>query len=204
MIKSLWQASYLAIIPMLLGSILFAYLPPFKWNHELFHVLLEGGGSLVAFILALFITSLIIKKRLEMNYVWLIACFIAMGILDLAHSQTPLGQIFVWLHSCATFIGGFFAALIWLPASISKNFFSKWSLFAIIIVSISFSVGSIALPEMTLEMLDNNKAFTLSAKVLNFAGGIGFVVAWGYFARIYHLKHHSESFYFPISSVFLV
>jgi PAS domain S-box-containing protein len=196
MIKTLYQTSYFAVVPMLLGSILFAYLPPFKWNHELFHVLLEGGGSLVAFILALFITSQIIKERLEMNYVWLIACFIAMGILDLVHSQIPPGQIFVWLHSCATFIGGFFAALIWLPASISKKFFSKWYLFAIIVLSISFSVGSIALPEMTLVMLDNNKAFTVSAKVLNFAGGVGFIVAWGYFAKIYHLKHHPESFYF--------
>ena len=196
MIKSLWQVSYLAVVPMLLGSILFTYLPPFKWNHELFHVLLEGGGSLVAFILALFITSLIIKGRLEMNYLWLIACFMAMGILDLAHSQIPPGQIFVWLHSCATFIGGFFAALIWLPASISKKFFSKWLLFAIIVLSISFSIGSIAFPEITLAMLDKNKAFTLGAEVLNFAGGIGFVIAWGYFAKIYHLKHNSESFYF--------
>ena len=196
MIKSLWQVSYLAVVPMLLGSILFTYLPPFKWNHELFHVLLEGGGSLVAFILALFITSLIIKERLEMNYLWLIACFMAMGILDLAHSQIPPGQIFVWLHSCATFIGGFFAALIWLPVSISKKFFSKWFMLAIIVLSISFSIGSIALPEITLAMLDKNKAFTLGAKALNFTGGIGFVIAWGYFAKIYHLKHHSESFYF--------
>jgi len=196
MIKSLWQTSFIAVIPMLLGSLLFAYFPEFKWNHELFHVFLESSGSLIAFILALFICSLIIKQRLTTNYVWIIACFVAMGILDLIHSQVPPGQVFVWLHSCATFIGGFFAALIWLPASSSKPFFNKWLLILVTLLSISFSMGSIFYPEMTLLMLDQNQAFTLSAEILNFSGGVGFLIAWAYFAKQYHCKHQSESFYF--------
>jgi len=196
MLKSLWVTSYLAIIPMLLGGIIFYFLPTFHWNYQLFHVLLEGGGALIAFTLALFVTTMIKQQRLAINYIWLIACFISMGILDLAHSQTPPGQAFVWLHSSATLIGGFFAALIWLPERISKKFAHKEFLLILTIICIGFSIWSIVYPEMSLAMLDEHKKFTLSAAFFNLVGGIGFIVAWGYFALKYHQQHHPDSFYF--------
>jgi PAS domain S-box-containing protein len=196
MLKSLWVTSYLAIVPMLLGWIIFYFLPTFHWDYQLFHVFLEGGGALIAFMLALFVTTMIKQQRLAINYIWLIACFISMGILDLAHSQIPPGQAFVWLHSSATLIGGFFAALIWLPEKISKKFAHKSFLFILTIICIGFSIWSIVLPEMSLMMLDEHKEFTLSAEIFNLVGGISFMVAWGYFALKYHQQHHPDSFYF--------
>ena len=196
MLKSFYISSYLAIIPMLFGGIIFYFFPVFHWDYQHFHVLLEGSGALIAFMLALFVITMIKQQRLAINYIWLIACFISMGILDLAHSQVPPGQAFVWLHSSATLIGGFFAALIWLPERISKKFAHKSFLFILTIICISFSIGSIMFPEMSLTMLDKHKKFTLSAEFFNLTGGIGFIIAWSYFALKYHQQHHSDSFYF--------
>jgi len=196
MLKSLYITCYLAVIPMLLGVVIFYFIPTFHWDHHFFHVLLESGGALIAFMLALFITTMIKQQRLAINYIWLVACFITMGILDLAHSQVPPGQAFVWLHSSATFIGGFFAALIWLPEKASKKFAHKSFLFILIILSISFSIWSIILPEMSLVMLDEDKKFTLAAEILNLVGGLAFMISWGYFTLKYHQQHHPDSFYF--------
>lgn len=196
MIKSLWRSSYIAVISMLLGLIPLMFFIHIKWDNELFHVLLEGGGSLISFVISLFISSHIIKKRMGENYIWAVVCFIVMGILDLAHSQVPPGQAFVWLHSCATLFGGVFASLILFPASISKKIFNKYFFLLIILISIVFSVGSMVFPELTLDMLDNRKNFTLSAKILNLIGGAGFIIAWGYFAKEYHFKQSQDSIYF--------
>ncbi|MDQ7091536.1 MAG: histidine kinase dimerization/phospho-acceptor domain-containing protein [Methylococcales bacterium] len=196
MLKSLWSSSSLAIAPVLFGWIIFYFFPNFHWNYPLFHVFLEGGGALIAFMLALFITTMIKQGRLETNYIWLIACFISMGTLDLAHSQVQPGQTFVWLHSSATLIGGFFAALIWVTPEVSQKFRRKVYLILLIMATIGFSGWSIVYPEMSLTMLDEDKKFTLSAKVFNLVGGLGFIISWGYFALKYHHKHHPDSFYF--------
>ncbi|MCU7940021.1 MAG: HAMP domain-containing histidine kinase [gamma proteobacterium symbiont of Bathyaustriella thionipta] len=171
-------------------------MPDFNWHSELFHVLLEGGGSIIAFILASMIFSMIKIGRLTSNYFWLVLSFTSMGILDLAHSQTSPGQAFVWLHSSATFIGGVFASLVWFSTISLRDFYKKFYLFGIIILSIIFSIASVIYPEMTFNMLDTDKHFTLNATTLNLIGGVGFIIAWSYFALEYSRQHHTSSFYF--------
>ena len=197
MLRSLWISTRLAILPTLVGTwLIYQYLPNWSWNNHLFHAFIEGGGALIGFALALIVIAMIHKKRLSYNYTWLVACFLSMGILDIAHSLKHAGEIFVWLHSCATFIGGLFAALIWLPTRFSKQFFDVKALWLLLLASISFSLWSFLSPEAMARMLDQEQNFTLAAKFLNISGGIGFLIAWGYFARAYHYKHHPESFYF--------
>ncbi len=180
------------ISPFIFGLLL----PDFSWKYELFHVLLEGGGSIIAFILALIIFSRIQTGRLAIKYFWLVLSFLAMGILDLAHSQTPPGQAFVWLHTSATFAGGILASFVWFSAFTLRNFHKLSLLFGVIALSIIFSLGSIIFPEMTLSMLDADKNFTLSAKILNLIGGLGFIAAWWYFTLEYHRQTRTSSVYF--------
>ncbi len=197
MIKSFLITSGWALLPMTVGTIVvYILLPEWRWDDELFHVLLEGGGALIGFGLAFIVTGMIKKERLGVNYIWLAACFISMGTLDMAHAITPPGETFVWLHSTATFFGGLFAVLIWLPLSASDRFFNKWFLSTLLISSLAFSALSIIRPEAALPMLTEEKLFTWSAKFFNIAGGIGFLGAWFYFAREYHLHHHRESYFF--------
>ncbi len=196
MLKSIWETIYLAIIPMIFGVGVFYLIPDFTWNNQLFHTCLESGGSIIAFTLALLVNGMIKKQRLGINYIWLIACFTSMGILDLAHSQVIPGQAFVWLHSTATLVGGFFAALIWCPKTFSKKFAHKGFLISLILISIIFSIWSILYPEMTYSMLNEHKKFTLEAEIINFTGGFLFLISWSYFALQYHYQKHPEFFYF--------
>ena len=197
MLNTFWITSRWAVISLLFGVVILStFFPNFYWDSELFHVLIEGGGSIIGFGLALVMLAMIQKEQLTKNYVWLIAGFISMGTLDLFHSQMHPGQVFVWLHSVATLIGGIFSAMIWLPESLSKKFFKPVYLWGVLLLSICFSVSSILWPELIFVMLDKNKQFTLGADILNISGGIGFLAAWFYFAREYHLHHSNQSFYF--------
>ncbi len=111
---------------MIAGMLYFGiFLPSLRIDYELLHALAEGIGAFVAFLLAMLISTMIQQNRLSINYLWLIACFVAMGILDLAQSMASPGQTFVWLHSCATFFGGILASLIWLSPSASRAFYNK-------------------------------------------------------------------------------
>ncbi|MCF6282638.1 MAG: ATP-binding protein [Candidatus Polarisedimenticolaceae bacterium] len=197
MFQSFWTTTRWALVPMVVGSVIVAtLLPTWRWDYELFHVLIEGGGALMGFGLALIVAGMIHKERLETNYIWLIACFLSMGTLDMTHSLMPPGQTFVWLHSTATFIGGLFAALIWLPNAISNRFFNRPAISTIWLLAIAFSLWSVLWPEATPAMLDEQMHFTVSAKFFNIVGGLGFLITWLYFAREYHYHHHPESFYF--------
>ncbi|MFC1748628.1 PAS domain S-box protein, partial [Pseudomonadota bacterium] len=195
--RSLWISARWAITPMVLGALLVqVLLPEWRWNHELFHALIEGSGSVIGIGLLFIIVGMIKKQRLAGNYCWLAACFLSMGTLDLAHAVMPPGQSFVWLHSSATFIGGLFASLIWLSPKMSERLFRKKSIVGLAVLSVSFSLWSVFWPDASIAMLDENNNFTPAAKFLNMAGGIGFLIAWAYFAKCYHYQHHPESFYF--------
>jgi len=178
-LDSFWITTRWALAPVLLGSlIVYSMLQNRLWHNELFHVLIESGGALIGFGLLLIVIGMIQKQRLATNY--------------------------VWLHSCATFIGGLFAAMIWLSPYISKKFYNLKLLWILLFLSTSFSIWSIVWPDAGFAMLDEHCQFTFSAKFLNIIGGIGFLIAWAYFAREYHHQHYSESFFSPITFVCLV
>ena len=139
MLKFIWHASRWAVLPLLIGSLLFYnFAPGLKWSYELFHVFLEGSGAVVSFALAAFIISLVSRRRLQVNFIWLSLCFITMGTMDLAHSLLHPGQAFVWLHSTATFFGGLFSAMIWMPISFSKKMLNSTVLFFVIFFTVVF------------------------------------------------------------------
>ncbi|MCK4742836.1 MAG: ATP-binding protein [Sulfuriflexus sp.] len=191
MLKFIWHASRWAVLPLLIGSLLFYnFAPGLKWSYELFHVFLEGSGAVVSFALAAFIISLVSRRRLQVNFIWLSLCFITMGTMDLAHSLLHPGQAFVWLHSTATFFGGLFSAMIWMPISFSKKMLNSTVLFFVIFFTVVFCVISIISPEITTPMLSATREFTGAAIFLNVAGGVLFLISWLYFVLV--LSHDNE------------
>lgn len=196
MFKSLWLSLRWAVLPTLLGFLLFGVVfPPMSWNVLLAHGIIEAVGGFISILLALFITSMVLTKRLTDNYIWLIISFLSMGTLDLAHSLIHVDQEFVWLHSSAVFLGGVFASLIWLPISISHHLLNFKLVGVVLLLATGFSLGSVLFPELTITMLDPNRQFTLGAHVLNNIGGTGFIIAWFYFFRAYQKEQKSESIY---------
>jgi len=197
MLNTIWMTTRWALVPTVISIIITSALTPdFRWDNVPFHVIVEGGGALIGFGLAFVILAMIKKNQLTASYIWLVACFVSMGSLDIVHSQLSTGQTFVWLHSVATFVGGLFAMLIWLPSAVSKKFHSASYFWLIIILIIAFSIATLYWPEAVPVMLSNDKEFTWVAKILNIAGGAGFLSAWFYSAREYHQFHNPQSFYF--------
>ena len=197
LLKLFWTSARWAINALLLGLFLTLTFPEFTWKHELFHAIVESAGALIGFGLAFVIYTMIVRGELPKNFVWLIACFISMSILDIAHSFQHPGQLFVWFHSLATFVGGIFACQVWRTPETSKKYLSQSYLIFLVILTICVVMSSYFWPQnLTLPMLNSFGKFTVSAELLNFTGGLGFIAAWLYFAREYHQNCNPDSPYF--------
>ncbi len=197
MIKLFWSSARWAVIPLLSGLFLTLIFPEFIWKNELFHAIVESGGALIGFGLAFVIYTMIVRGELPDNFVWLIACFISMGILDIFHASQHPGQLFVWFHSLATFVGGLFACQVWRTPETSKKYLSQSYLTFLVILTVSGAMASFYWPaDFSLPMLNSDGQFTVAAEWLNFTGGIGFIATWFYFAREYHHFRNPESPYF--------
>jgi class 3 adenylate cyclase len=87
------------------------------WLHYLpLHAGVEITGGIVAVAVALLLLN---AERLQQgssfNYP-IAAGLLGMGLLDGLHGLMSEGNLLVWLHAAASFVGGAFFVLIWLPA----------------------------------------------------------------------------------------
>ncbi|WP_442505518.1 methyl-accepting chemotaxis protein [Novipirellula sp. SH528] len=158
----------------------FDILPSRIWNHHPFHAVVEGLGSFAALIVA--VTMLMLRQQgsLTSAYVWVICGFIGMGTLDGIHAATHAGHVFVWLHSCATFVGGATFALVWLPDQFNRKVDVPIAALLMFAFATAFGCISLAQPNLLPAMKDDH-GFTFAAKALNIGGGIGFLAATGFF-----------------------
>ena len=146
------------------------YLSLWRWQHIPVHTAIEVAGAVIAMIVAYTLV------RLEHNHAgtsfnYPIATALAvMGCLDFAHALIQPGQLFVWLHSWATFIGGVLFFILVLPAAIVSKLQIKWVL-ASIICALFFIFCSFLFAEHIPTMVINGQ-FTSFATFLNIGGGI--------------------------------
>ncbi len=145
------------------------FLIDWRWPHDPVHAFVEGVGTLIAFLVA---ALLLLQERngKGTSYnIQIASALVGMGILDGLHSVVHAGEAFVWLHSCATFVGGILFALIWIPQSGLKRM--KWLPWAVVVLVTTFGIGSLLLPSLIPSMLYQG-AFTTTAQLLNVCGGI--------------------------------
>lgn len=167
------------------------------WAHEPFHSAVEISGSWIALFVGYFLINL--KKDdsylSRINYL-LASAFISMGVIDGFHSMVHVGKTFVWLHSCATLIGGLLFASVWLPKekSFSKRK-NQFVLFSSTIFSLLFSVASIIWSDLIPPMVKNGQ-FTMAAQFLNIFGGVLFLFAAIKLILIYKQTHERDIFLF--------
>ncbi|MDD5471772.1 MAG: EAL domain-containing protein [Sideroxydans sp.] len=133
------------------------------------HGAIEMAGSVVAAMVAYLLLRLhAIGEGSSFNFK-IAAALLAMGLLDGLHALMPAGNLFVWLHSLATAVGGFLFAMVWLPA---KQFFPRqryWPPAAILLAILSGAYSLLQSEQLPL-MLEAGK-FTLTAITLNIGGG---------------------------------
>ena len=157
----------------ILGSTVSAWVfPEWKWADSSFHMLVEIlGGGLALVLGVLLIRHLNTHKR--QLYFWVGCGLIGMGILDVFHALVEVGEIFVWFHSTATFIGGMLFMVGWWQIQALPTDLSRRIPLAIGLGSVLFGGLSLVSPELIPVMVVEGQ-FTLLAKGLNILGGLGF------------------------------
>ena len=95
------------------------------------------------------------------------------GGFDLIHAMVNVGNNFVWFHSLAVFLGGFFS-LIFLSKTLNHIAArTTWGIALFLIVVIG---GSIIYPNVVPKMTGSGE-FSIMAKMLNICGSFGYLMA---------------------------
>lgn len=188
------------VFPLFAIILLKLYIPNLLFKHQISHGIMEALGSFAAFTLAALLL-IQMKAGAEVNHrLWLAVGFIGMGILDLFHAFTQPGNTFVWLHSTATFIGGLFFAMVWLPSRITRSAWTGFCPWAVILVSVILGIISIVLPEY-MPVMVRQGVFTPVARMINISGGFFFLFSACYFVIRYRKNEGGDELLFATLSV---
>jgi diguanylate cyclase (GGDEF)-like protein/PAS domain S-box-containing protein len=166
-----------AIVPIGLTLLFNTQLSESYWINIALHSLVEGVGSIIAVILAVFIIIMRINNQLRPRYLWVASTMLVMGLLDGFHAAITPGEAFIWLHSLATLAGGIVIALVILPEHTSLHLRLQWTPHLATLFAITTGITSLLLPDW-IPVMQNGGQFTLFAQMLNIVGGIGFISAW--------------------------
>ena len=135
------------LLPIGGSVVLFLFLPDWQWNHVAFHAVVEALGTAAALSLGVILLLLWKHQKGSAHYNWIVCALIGMGILDGFHASVPPGVSFVWLHSTAVLVGGFFFAMVWLPDYISDSRLAQALPRKVGVAAVIFGVLAIAFPE---------------------------------------------------------
>ena len=165
------------------------------FTNEPLHSSIETIGAVIALTVSGIIFSIIKNEDLTPIYHWVALALIGMSIIDIFHSFSSPGNLFVWLHSTATFVGGSFFMMVWIPKEINSKLKFSYIYLALLLVVICFSIGSILFPASTPQMIYEG-SFTFSAKILNVLGGTFFLISAIHFFKESYSKPSHYDFIF--------
>jgi hypothetical protein len=118
-----------------------------------------------------------------------------MGILDVFHGAVAPGNTFVWLHSLATLVGGFFFMLVWLQPR--RRGVSDKHAYPGIVALLAVLIGtySVSFPERLPLMIEDD-VFTDAANWINVSAGVFFLVAAPRFLLGFVKEQHTDDLLF--------
>jgi PAS domain S-box-containing protein len=164
------------------------------WEHHPVHASVEITGSIIALMVAGLLLSLEKQSKGTNFNLWIAGALTAMGLLDGFHALTHSGNTFVWLHSTATFVGGFLFALVWLPHRWERRI-SAWWIPGIIVTTVFLALSSMLFSEALPLMVQDN-IFTIQAKGLNILGGLCLFIASGRLFLTYFSNQNVDNLLF--------
>ncbi|BBE50390.1 putative signaling protein [Ferriphaselus amnicola] len=166
-----------------------------------FHGAIEMAGAVIAAMVAYLLLRLnTIGKGSSFNYP-IAAALLAMGGLDSLHALMSSGDLFVWLHSLATGVGGLLFALIWLPPHVLQAKQHHAPLGAILL-AIVLGALSILFSEQIPHMLEAGR-FTTTAVTLNIGGGLLLLAAAAKLLQTYRVSAKPEDLLFLFQCIIL-
>ncbi len=186
--KVIFYLVFSIISPFLLGLLFVGGFEGKIFTSIPLHSVVECLGGTIALIIA---AILFYENNLKQSYkyIFVVAALISMGITDIFHAIVPPGNLFVWFHSIAQFLGGLFFAMI-MVVRIEDLPKQKFFIISVIVGSILLGLHGLLSPDSIPKMVDFGE-FTFLAKILNVSGGVGFLVASVFFL-INHLKYDEE------------
>lgn len=170
------------VIPVIVGAFLATYFSDWHFENHPLHALAEGLGAFIAISIAALIFALRNSKAIAPEFIWVSGALLSMGIFDGLHAALHVGELFVWLHSLATFAGGVIFMMIW-SGYVPKSEAEYTTIIgSILCLTIAVSGWSLIYPASVPLMVEGGE-FTLAAEILNIGGGIGFLAGGLYLAR---------------------
>ncbi|HEY6096195.1 MAG TPA: EAL domain-containing protein [Gallionellaceae bacterium] len=165
------------------------------------HGAVEMAGAVISAMVAYLLLRLnSIAEGSTFNY-RIAAALLAMSGLDGLHAMMPAGEIFVWLHSSATALGGLLFALIWFPALPLRPYLKYWPV-AVMLISIALGAYSLVQPEKLPRMLEAGQ-FTRAAVIMNIGGGVLFLLSAAKLLLTYRNSGKSEDLLFLFQCLIL-
>jgi methyl-accepting chemotaxis protein len=167
-----------------------------RWDHEPVHSTVEAIGGIAAILMALFLFQR--DQDAYSGELTLVATgFMTMGILDTLHGVTHPGVAFVFLHSVASLVGGFWFALIWLPDDMTRAYGAArgWLPGLIAFLTTLFGLGAMFYPGLLPAMVVDGQ-FTVAAIVINILAGVFFLIAVPRFITNYLRSGQTDFFLF--------
>ena len=171
-------------------------LPEGRWSNAPLHSAMEAFGAVITAALAAFL--LLTREETSQPWrLWLACSTLGIGILTGFHACLPPGSEFVWLHSLGFLVGGLFVAMAWLPEPVAHTRGAR--LLPWLVGIGTASVGTLLLlwGNLLPAMIQAGE-FTAIARLVHFAGGLGFLAGAAYFALQYLRNQHTSCLVFTV------
>ncbi|MBI5643553.1 MAG: PAS domain S-box protein [Deltaproteobacteria bacterium] len=163
------------------------------------HSTVEVFGGFAAITLGMIIMFQRSAKSLFQS-AWISCGLLSMGILDIFHGGASTGNLFVWLRSISSLIGGIFFFLVWFGQG---SGFKKPLAYGISAAAVFIGIISVVFQEALPPMIEEG-AFTSTARYINILGGIFYIAAAPAFLISYIRKREGRDdiIIFAISVLF--
>ena len=139
------------------------------------HAAIEMAGAVIALLVANALRRAREFKDGSSFDGAVIAALVCMGILDGLHAMLPPGNLFVWLRSIATLLGGLLFAMAWIYPVLPSRMRDTLA-YAGPVLGLSFGLGSLLWPTAIPVLLEAG-TFTPMAKAIHLMGGAFLVLA---------------------------
>lgn len=190
------------VIPVLGNAAAAGFLSGCRYANVSLHAVLETIGSSLALAIAGILVVQRLRRPAHDHFIWMACGLTGMATLDLFHAGVEPGNNFVWLHALATFTGGAFFVLVWLPLPRVLRRLAVWLPSLVLLASVGTGVVSCAQPAWVPQVLVRER-FTDLACFLNAVGGLGFAAASLFFVRRFHRQGHRDDWLFAANNQLL-
>ena len=166
------------------------------------HSAVEVFGSYAAITTAIILALMHKRGQAASQSIWVACGLFGMGILDVFHGSVEPGNTFVWLHSVATLVGGFFFVLLWLQRGCYQPVGGYVYPGMVVLLALLLGAYSVAFPSRLPLMLENDE-FTVAANWINVVGGVFFLIAAPRFFFSFRMHRRYEDLLFFIICLLL-